>query len=169
MGMTPSQFFESFVEGNSDDCQGNPGCIRRAFNAAVAASHLADHNFTFNRRHRPEQVSRFLNLGDYVKHLVNQTGGAFRDIRSIANAYKHLYTDIDSRKAVYSSVSSSGSIELIELQCEDLNIGSISEEYMNHPVVPEFRSFVTFTRKDGTKSEFLPILNTVVDYWRTEI
>jgi hypothetical protein len=42
MGLTPVQFLESFVEGNAWDYKENPGCIRRAFNASVTASHLAD-------------------------------------------------------------------------------------------------------------------------------
>jgi len=115
MGMTPMQFFESFVKGNNDDCHENPGCVRRAFNASVAASHLADHYFTYNKNHEPALVSKFAALGNYVDHLSRQTGGAFRDIRSIANAYKHLYTDIDPKKITYNSVSSPAAIESIEM------------------------------------------------------
>jgi hypothetical protein len=42
MGMTPYSFFEAFVEGNALDCHEDPGDVRRAFNAAVSASHVAD-------------------------------------------------------------------------------------------------------------------------------
>lgn len=59
MGMTPTEFFESFVEGNMEDCIKNPGCIRRAMNAAVSTSHLADHYFKFNKRHAPDQLGEF--------------------------------------------------------------------------------------------------------------
>ncbi len=169
MRMTPIQFLDTFVDGNHDDCHANPGCVRRAFNASLAASHLADQYFAFNQRHKPAIVSRFPKIGDYVEHLSNQTNGAFRDIRSIANAYKHLYTDTDPKKATHSCVSSSGSIESIQLCENDSDVHTISEDYTGSPGKPEGRSFVAFTRKDGSKSEFLPILDTVVDYWRKNI
>ena len=59
MGMTPYQFFESFVEGNYHDALENPGCVRRAFNAAVSASHLADHYFTYSDVHDRSVISGF--------------------------------------------------------------------------------------------------------------
>lgn len=65
MGMTPSQYFEAFVEGNLLDCHEHPGCVRRAFNAAIAASHLADHYFAFNYRHHPEVVGAYSTIGQY--------------------------------------------------------------------------------------------------------
>jgi hypothetical protein len=116
MGMTPPAFFETFVRGNRDDCEANRGCARRAFNAAVAASHLADHYFQFSRMHDPALVAAYTTLGEFVEHLVKETNGAFRDIRSISNAYKHLYED--PRMAVYSSISSTGAIQVIEFDDE---------------------------------------------------
>lgn len=166
MGMTPELFFESFVEGNSKDCHDMPGNVRRAFNAAVAVSHLADHYFTFNKRHNPNLVAAFSNIGSFVEHLSDKTGGAFRDIRSISNAYKHLYTNIDPKKAAYSSVSSTLAIQSIELPGDD-GLISISEECSGSTEAEEGRCQVVFTRKDGTTSEFLPILKTCVDYWST--
>jgi hypothetical protein len=165
MGMTPDQFFESFVEGNLLDCHNAPGDIRRAFNAAVAASHFADHYFNFNKRHNPAIVAVFDNFGAFVEHLSTQTNTAFRDIRSISNAYKHLYTNIDKKKAVYSSIDSTGSIESIEL-CNSEDVTMIEEEYLNSEVPQENTSKVVFTRKDGTKAEFLQELESVVEYFR---
>ncbi len=165
MGMTPDQFFESFVEGNLLDCHDSPGDIRRAFNAAVAASHFADQYFTFNKRHKPTTVSAFDNIGAFVEHLSIQTNAAFKDIRSISNAYKHLYTNIDKKKAVYSSIDSTGSIDSIELS-DNENVTMIEEEYLSGEAPKENTSKVVFTRKDGTKSEFLPVLESVVDYFR---
>lgn len=165
MGMTPDQFFESFVEGNLNDCHELPGDIRRAFNVAVAASHFADQYFTFNKRHSPTLVSPFDNIGDFVEHLSTQTNGAFRDIRSISNAYKHLYTNIDNKGATHSSVNSSGSIDSIYLPGDE-DLASIEEDYSGS-AAPEWCALrVVFTRKDGTRSEFLPVLEAVVDYLR---
>jgi len=92
--MTPEQFFESFVEGNLFDCRDDPGDIRRAFNAAVAASHFADQYFEYNKRYCSNLVSAYENIGPFIQCLESLTNGAFRDIRSISNAYKHLYTNI---------------------------------------------------------------------------
>lgn len=165
MGMTPTQFFESFVEGNQLDCEQNQGCVRRAFNAAVSASHLADHYFEFSRRNNPDAVREFPNIGKFVEHVSNQTSGAFRDVRSIANAYKHLYTDAASKYAAHCYVNSCGSIETIELTADEALIG-LSEEYFNGAESSMARSAVVFTRKDKTKAEFLPALTAAVEYWR---
>ena len=162
MAMTPAEYFASFVEGNFEDCLSNPGCVRRAFNASVAASHLADHYFTFNARHHPSLVFAFPTIGPFVEHIDKGTGGAFRDIRSIANAYKHLYTDVSSQYAAHSTVSSAGSIDSIQL-ADDSDLEMVSEEYV------EDRYTVVFTRKDGTRHEFLPALERVVDFWRESL
>ncbi|NPU86405.1 MAG: hypothetical protein HPY65_18155 [Syntrophaceae bacterium] len=166
MGMTPTQFFEAFVVGNADDCRMNPGCVRRAFNASVAAFHLADHYQEYYRLNKPELVSQYKSKGDYVEYVCLQTNGAFRDIQSIANAYKHLYTDTDPKKARYTTVSSPAAIESIEINERGLDITAISHEYTTET---NFRSFVSFTRTDGSKSEFLPILDVVVRFWYYEL
>lgn len=156
--MTPSEYFVSFVQGNLDDCHTNPGCVRRAFNAAVAASHLADHYFAYNYRHNRRVVASYPTIGPFIAYLESQTGGAFRDLRSISNAYKHLYTDTDPRKASKSNVNSSGSIGFVVLSY-DQDVSEISENYLDQ------RSAVIFRRKDGSTSEFLPVLEGFVDFW----
>ncbi|MBP7765093.1 MAG: hypothetical protein KA113_07895 [Syntrophaceae bacterium] len=166
MGMTPDYFFELFVLGNSEDYKENPGCLRRAFNASVAASHLADHYFTYNKLYKPSLVSEFNNMVDYVNYLSRKTSGAFRDIRSIANAYKHLYTDSNPNKINYNTVSSPAVIESIEIHEDDVEINLISAEFAPESTLIEK---ISFTRIDGSKSDFLPILNTVVDYWKSVI
>jgi hypothetical protein len=155
MGMTPIAYFESFVEGNLEDCRNVPDCVRRACNAAVAASHLADHYYSYNQKHNPDLVSQFKEPGAFVEHVSSQTAGAFRDIRSIANAYKHLYTDTNPRKPARSSVSSCGAIELLAFDHSDSDLQVLSQERV-----------VFFTRKDGSRSEFLPVLERVVSHWR---
>ena len=157
MGMTPDQFFEAFVRGNHDDCQQHPGCIRRAFNAAVSASHLADHYLAYYQKHDQSRVKCFRTIGDLVEHLSKNTGGCFRDIRSISNAYKHLYTAIDPKKAVHSSISSTGAIESISFADEDTEVKEVEEEWNKDSVI--------FTRKDGQRIEFYPTLDKVIEYW----
>ncbi|MFL1485873.1 hypothetical protein [Marinobacter sp. LN3S78] len=162
MGMTPKEFFESFVEGNLEDCQEDPGSVRRAFNAAISASHLADQWHTFNQRHNPNLVSGFKDIGQLVEHLSQATSGAFRDVRSIANAYKHLYTDSSSRHGARSTIDSSGAITSVE-QLGGSEVVKVEEEY------GDTSSKVVFTRRDGSTLDFLPVLEKVVDYWRSSI
>jgi hypothetical protein len=153
MVMTPDDFFEDFVQGNYEDYLLNQGSIRHAFNAAVPASHLADHYLKYYRKNDPSKVSSFEGekIGDFVEYLSKKTKGCFRDIRSISNAYKHLYTsDI-------SSVGSPGAIESISFHDKALNVKNLSTEFANSKVV--------YTRKDGRKIDFLPTLETVIKVW----
>lgn len=163
MGMTPEQYLEAFVEPNRWDCHETPGDIRRAFNAAVSASHLADHYFTFYKRHNPEKVLPFDTLGRFVQYLVAQTNGSFRDIRSISNAYKHLYNS-DGPSARFETINSCGSIERLEL-FENEGIEGMEEDFVEKEG-EESRLAVVFMRKDGTRGEFLLKLDVVVDYLR---
>lgn len=169
MGMTPEQFFEAFVRGNYEDCQENPGCVRRAFNAAVSASHLADHYLAYYKLYDPQKTKNFDSIGNYVEHLSRKTNGCFRDIRSISNAYKHLYTSIDPKKAVHSSVSSTGAIDSITLENENEELAEIEEDWKRAPKDNSFKPKVIYTKKDGKKAEFLPTLEAVIQYWEKEL
>lgn len=168
MGMTPSHFFEAFVEGNCTDYMDHPGCVRRAFNVAVSASHLADHYFEFYKRTDPGRVATFASLGEFVAHVDASTSGAFKDMRSIANAYKHLYTFATGKRAAECSVSSAGSIEAIEFDGEDLEY--VAKEYEHVPAADSLAgSYVAVKKKDGTVLRFEVILQPVMDYWHTAI
>ena len=165
MGMTPDAFFAAFVEDNFVDYADNPGSIRRAFNAAVSASHLADHYFEFNRKHHPERVRQFESLGEFVEFICDKTDGAFRDVRSISNAYKHLYTDVNPRHAVHSSVASTGAVDCITFDYEDPDLSEL-REIEEHYEAGESGTKVIYRRKDGRKLELLPVLEKVVEFWR---
>ncbi|MCX6238413.1 MAG: hypothetical protein NTY07_12795 [Bacteroidia bacterium] len=164
MGMTPEDFFESFVIGNYEDCQQHTGCVRRAFNAAVSASHLADHYFTYNKNHNPSKVNSFNTIGDFVEHLSKNTSGCFRDIRSISNVYKHLYESNDPKKAVHSSISSTGAIEKISFDKNE-EVQMIEEEWAEASKLKNLKSKVVFTCKDGQRIDFLPTLDSVIKFW----
>ena len=166
MGMTPEQFFDAFVVPNQWDYHEAPGDIRRAFNAAVSASHLADHYFTYYKKYDSEKVKSHENIGKFVEFLSIETGGAFRDIRSMSNAYKHLY-NTSGPSAKYESINSCGSIEQLELQgseeIEEIEEGFVEAEDR------ESRLTVVFRRKDGTKGEFFPSLEKVIDYFQEKL
>lgn len=169
MGMTPEQFFEAFVLGNYEDYKQHPGCIRRAFNAAVSASHLADHYFEYYRTRESPQVKNFSSIGNYVKHLSEITGGCFRDIRSIANAYKHLYTSRHPKNAVHSSISSTMSIESITFENKRSEITRIDEDWTKNTVANKFGTKVVYTKKNGQQLDYLPTLESVIRYWQEVI
>jgi hypothetical protein len=163
MGTTPQEFLEVFASGNYEDFRKHPGCVRRGFNAAVSASHVADHYFEFNRRHSPDRVRGIKDIGAFSEQTARATGDAFRDIRSISNAYKHLYTDTKPHLAAHSTITSSGTIDVVfEGDAEFQDIGT------------EFHSGggeddpgrVIFTRKDGSKGDLLESLTVVMAYWK---
>jgi len=163
MGMTPEIYLEAFVEANANDCSDSPGDVRRAFNAAVAASHFADHFYAYAKRHNHGVVSQFVTMSSFLEHLSRATAGAFQDIRSIANAYKHLYTDVGAG-STYCTVSSAGSIDSVEI-ADDEHIESITEAFLDNSAVNGQRYTVLFKRKDGTSGEFLPTLEKVIDHF----
>lgn len=169
MGMTPDRFFEAFVRGNYEDCQQYPSCVRRAFNAAVSASHLADHYWEYWQKHDQSKVKGFKDIGAFVEDLSKNTDGCFRDIRSISNAYKHLYTSIDPKKAVHSSISSAGAIESISFADEDAEVKELEEKWPGDSRGNNYESRVVYVRKDGQRMEFLPVLDKTIEYWKTKL
>ena len=110
-------------------------------------------------------MKEFPGIGKFVEHVSSQTFGAFRDVRSIANAYKHLYTDAASKHAAHAHVNSCGSIEAIELTGDEALYG-LFEEYFKVTECGVARTAVIYTRKDRTQAEFLPALKATVEYWR---
>jgi hypothetical protein len=160
MGMTPEVFLEQFVQDNYKDYKLNVGCIRHAFNAAVSASHLADHYLNYYRKNDPSKVEIFDNkIGCFVEYLSKNTNDCYRDIRSISNAYKHLYT------ADIWTVGSPGAIESISFPGKKSEIKTIAEEWTEDSDANDIKSKVVYTRKDGQQIDFLPTLETVVRFW----
>lgn len=84
----------------------------------------------------------------------------------MSNAYKHLY-NTSGPSAKYESINSCGSIERLELQgseeIEEIEEGFIEAEDR------ESRLTVVFRRKDGTKGEFFPSLEKVIDYFQEKL
>jgi len=161
MKMTPDDFFELFVTGNYEDYKSNPGDIRLAFNVAVSASHMADHYFKYNKKYDPPKVNSYKSIGKFIEYLSLNTKGYFQDIRSIANAYKHLYTLDDPHISVYATVSSPGAIESIAFQSKKSKIKEIKEECSEELNI----SKVVYTRIDGKQIDFSNTLQPVIDFW----
>lgn len=111
MGMTPQEFFEAFVMKNYTDCQTDTGNVRYAFNAAVSVSHLANHYFKYYKKYDASKIKQYKGLPDFLNYLSKKTKCCFKDIRSISNTYKHLYTNTK-----YSEISSTGAISVISFK-----------------------------------------------------
>ncbi len=156
MGMTPDDFFETFVQGNYQDYLHHPGSVRHAFNAAVAASHMADHYHEYERVHNPAYPYGTERDATSVMQAANaQTHGAFNYLRSIANAYKHLYlrsthADVSSAGAIYSLSSLDSVDDIAEI------VGEEEEEKSGS---------VRFTDKAGIEHEFKLVLDAVMKHW----
>jgi hypothetical protein len=159
MGMTPDGFYLSFVLGNYSDFQDQPDCLRCGFNAAVAASHMADHIWWYSKRHDPARISCFPERTDYLEYVNQRTNGFFRDIRGIANVYKHLYDDKDLR----ATIGSGGDIEAVTRKT-----GTIREVAYGDGEGTD-RVTVVYRRKTGKRFELLPVLTKIVDFWSKEI
>ena len=161
MGMTPDIFFEQFVQGNYEDYRSNVDCIRRAFNAAVSASQLADHYLNYYKKNDPSKLESFSfdNISGFIEYLSINTKDCYRDIRSIATAYKHLYI------ADIWTIASPGVIESISFPGNKSKIKTIAEEWTKDSDTTEIKSKVVYTRKDGKQIDFLPTLETVVKFW----
>jgi hypothetical protein len=165
MGTTPENYFENFVYCNYVDCNDNKGNIRYAFNAAVSASHLADHYYNYYNKHDRSKIKQFQKLGDFLDFISDQTNGCFKDIRSISNAYKHLYSSTNPKKATYWTVSSPGVVESILYNGKKSQLQSIEEDYASSSEANNFETRVVFTRRDGNRIDFFTTLETVINFW----
>ena len=156
MRMTPEDYFDSFVKENYDDYWANKGSIRLAFNAAVSASHMADHYYYYNKKYDLLKVKSFNRLRDFINFLSVETNDCFRDIWSISNAYKHLYAT-----NIYVTITSPGAIERISF----LDPKSEIKDLSSNLIESQNDEKIVYTRKDGTQIDFLPTLETVIKYW----
>lgn len=161
--MTPEDYYEAFTLGNYYDFRDNPSSVMRAFNVAVSASHLADCYYNFHKHNTPNLISGYKNLTDFIIDISRKTNNYFNDIRSISNAYKHLYTGKDGG-ADYSSISSAGTIESVVFEDEEIN--QVSEELLDSNA-SDF--IVIYTRKTGEQIRFSEAIETVLNFWETMI
>jgi len=163
--MTPEDFFATFVIDNQFEFHENPGSLRCAFNAAIAASHCADHYFHFHKKYNRHLVAEYpdKSIKPFLDHLSAETNGAFGDVRSIANVYKHLYRRIGKKFAPEVAITSCGAIYGIELH-RDAFLTGIREDFEDRDSSAEAKRIVVFARKNGSEEVLLPALDAVVAY-----
>jgi hypothetical protein len=163
ISMTPEQYFEAFTLGNYNDFLENQSSVMRAFNSAVAASHLVDCYYYFYEKNDPVRVNIYPKLESFIDYLSRETNNYFRDINSIANAYKHLYAR-DKKHPEYSTISSAGTIESIRFIDEEV------ERVYEEPIEKNVSEFsVFYTRKTGEQIQFKQAIEVVVNFWETII
>ena len=154
MRMTPDFYFKNFVLPNYEDFCNDEGNLRKAFNAAVSLNHMTDNYFEYYKRKGDPQILEFGKIKNF-KAWLSKKSPYFNDIQSVADAYKHLYTN--SGKA-YVTVESGGAIFVGEKGNEDDN---------NIDEIVDFPSTTVFyLRKDGKAIELKVALNEVIQLWR---
>lgn len=162
--MTPEEYYEAFTLGNYYDFINDSSSVMRAFNIAVSASHLADCYYNYNKINNPSLIRKYESLTGFIININQNTDNYFQDIRSIANAYKHLYTGIKKDFSRHSTISSAGTIESIAFEDEIIN--QLSEE----PIDKNASAFiVVYTRKTGEQIQFKIAIETVVNFWNIMI
>jgi len=164
MRMTPEQYFEAFTLGNYYDFMDDSSNVRKAFNSAVSASHLADCYFNYHNKYQPETIKQYKSLRNFVDNISKRTNNCFQDIRSIANAYKHLYTGLKEKHKQYSTISSAGTIESIEF--EEEGIDQLTQEYENSSAST---LSVIYTRKTGEIVCYKKSIESVIEFWESMI
>lgn len=156
MQMNPRFYYDNFVKPNYDEFCADEGSLRKAFNAVVSLFHMADNYFNYYKRRGDAKVAGLNNLTDFQIHMSGLTP-YFNDVQSMANAYKHLYTN--SGKA-HVTVQSGGAIYLEEVYENEDNIDSDDLEDASSCIV-------YYLKKDGSSLEVKDALNEVIKVWGT--
>lgn len=164
MPMTPDDFLLAFAIPNLEDFADRRDDVRLGFNAAVSISHAADHYLEYSRRHSLGRVEQFGEDGNglLVEYLSRKSGGAFQDVRSVANVYKHLYGDDSSKFGAHSTINSAGAIVRVQLTGDPdllaIDDNSDPDGHDNSEVIYS----VHFTRKDSSQAELLAVLRNAL-------
>lgn len=155
MQMNPKYYFDNFVMPNYDEFCADEGSVRKAFNAIVSLFHMTDNYFNFYKRRGDAKVASFSNLRDFQVHM-SELAPYFNDVQSMANAYKHLYTN--SGKA-HVTVASGGAVYLQEITEND---DSIETEDLDGASC----CVVYYLKKDGGSLEVKDALDEVIKVWK---
>lgn len=150
--MTPTDFFDSFVLRNYEDFRNHENSVRLGFNAVISTFQLADHIYHYLNRHEPVKISAYPHKGKYFDYI-DKKCPAFKDIRSIANSYKHLYY-----KNVKASVASTGAVESVDFSAGGMRgIHTSSSEH------------VFYKKKTGGKVKLITTIKKVIEFWEKEL
>jgi len=71
--MAPEDFYEAFMIGNYNEFNCDSSSVMKAFNSAVAASHLADCYCNYHKVNNPELIQEYPNLSDFIEFIHNSS------------------------------------------------------------------------------------------------
>lgn len=156
MQMDPYEYYEGFVMPNYGDFCEDEGDVRKAFNAVVSVAHMTDNYFNYYKRRKDAKVAEFKNLKDFQIYLSKQSL-YFNDIQSIANAYKHLYTNSEK---THVTIESNGVVRSVEVDNDNITKvdGFEKDDSGNYIVI--------YTRKDGVAVRLRTALEETIEVWR---
>lgn len=155
--MTPGDFFYGFLyeeyqdwdRDSSQQCQS----LRKAFSLSIMLGHMADHFYKYHEKRNTEFRSMFPSFeSSFLPEAYNRCPN-LKIIRSMSNAFKHLYT--------YNSqaVSSGGSVEIITSHDKS----EVFSENWEDERIPTLRVSIQ-TRKNG-KVWFDEAAKEVFEFW----
>jgi hypothetical protein len=150
-GLKPWEFFDTFVKGNQVAWDEKPYSVVRAFNLAIAVSHLADHYFRYFEKENHDFVHRHgkndKGLNRFRAVLIKREP-YFKVIQDMANVYKHLYTRASC------AIASGGAIEYLEYD------GEVIE-----PQGDNGRYEIVIRHRDGKTTKFSEAIGRVMQMW----
>jgi hypothetical protein len=158
MQMNPKYYYDNFVKPNYDEFCADEGSLRKAFNAVVSLFHMTDNYFNFYKSRGDGRVAEFNSLRDFQVYLGSHTS-YFHDVQSMANAYKHLYTN--SGKA-HVTVSSGGAVFVEESTDNGVDIDTENLEGNSYSVV-------FYLKNDKIRFEVKDALDGVMRVWEALI
>jgi len=156
MQMNPKYYYDNFVKPNYNEFCADEGSIRKAFNAIVSLFHTTDNYFNYYKRRRDAKVASFNELKDFQVYMGGLTP-YFNDVQSMANAYKHLYTNSGQ---AHVTVQSGGAVYVEEVT---ENRDDIEEEDLEGVSC----SIVYYLKKDGSSLGVKDALSEVIKVWET--
>lgn len=156
MQMNPYDYYDIFVQPNYDDFCDDEGSVRKAFNAVVSIVHMADNYFYYFKKQNDPKVSSYGTLKNFHIYLSKQSS-YFNDVQSIANAYKHLYTN--SGKA-YVTVASGGAVGPVKVSEGEVTVIDEAQQEDTREWV------VIYEKKDGIKIRLKTAIDDVLKMWQ---
>ena len=156
MQMNPKYYYDNFVKPNYDEFCADEGNIRKAFNAVLSLFHMTDNYFNYYKQRGDAKVAGFNDLRDFQVHMGGLTP-YFNDVQSMANAYKHLYTN--SGKA-HVTVESGGAVYVEEVTENEDSTDIVDLEVASCCIV-------YYLKKDGSSLEVKDALSEVIKVWGT--
>lgn len=156
MQMNPKYYFDNFVKPNYEEFCADTGSIRKAFNAVISLAHMTDNYFNYYKRRSDSKVIGFNELTDFQVYMSGLTP-YFNDVQSMANAYKHLYTN--SGKA-HVTVQSGGDVYVKEVTENDDSVYIMDSEL-------DLCCTVYYLKKDSSSLEVKDALSEVIKMWET--